>query len=346
MELGLFELKLRQQASSRRQTTSIPLTSITIGGTTTSDARTISHTTTVDGVIATTRTGLLQLPAELRDIIYELVLLADGQFVTTSFAVLPLPPLENPGDLVSRKCRSGVIPPLLQTSRQMRTEAMPMYFANCLFFLAIHDRNGEFAKTLSWLQSADPRALLCIQRLTILGYVEGVESFDLIDCPWVLKVNLTLRGSYARLHHWDKSLGTNKSNKRVQLANGMVDEFVQRTTTEVWTQAEHKARLIAVVKEVHDVLQMSYREHIESWIGNIVAKVQDSRVALMMANTRTQRIVYLVVSVLAIAAVCLIAGLVIPAQQKPSHATTSELIDTTPSMAEGGLQVRGVYWLG
>ncbi|KAK5675328.1 hypothetical protein LTS10_012094 [Elasticomyces elasticus] len=300
----------------------------------------------VDGVIAATRAGLLQLPAELRNVIYELVLLSDGQFVTTSFAVLPLPPLENPGDLVSRKCRSGVIPALLQTSQQMRTEAMPMYFANCLFFFAIHDRNGEFAKTLSWLQSTDPRALLCIQRLMIIGYVEGVESFDLFDCPWVFEINLVSPGNPAQLRHWDESLGTNKSNKRVSLAMGLLDDFIKFRTTEVWTQAEHKARLIAVVKQVHDVLQMSYREHIESWIGNIVAKVQDSRVAVMMANTRTQRIVYLVVSALAIAAVCLIAGLVIPAQQKPSHATTSELIDTTPSMAEGGLQVRGVYWSG
>ncbi|KAK4896397.1 hypothetical protein LTR27_005609 [Elasticomyces elasticus] len=252
--MRFFQLKARQQASSRRQTTSIPLTSIDIGGTTTGDTRTTSHTTTVDGATAAARTGLLQLPAELRNIIYELVLLADGQFVTTSFAVLPLPPLENPGDLVSRKCRSGVIPPLLQTSQQIRTEAMPMYFANCLFFIAIHDRNGEFKKTFAWLQS-------------------GVESFDLVDCPWVLKVKLTLPGSYAQIQHWNESLGTNKSNERVLLANGFVDEFVLHRTTEVWTQAEHKARLIAVVKQVHDVLQMSYREHIESWIGNIMAKV-------------------------------------------------------------------------
>ncbi|KAK5747425.1 hypothetical protein LTR17_000066 [Elasticomyces elasticus] len=324
--MRFFQLKPRQPASSRRQTTLIPLTSITIG--------------------AATRTGLLQLPAELRNIIYELVLLADGQFVTTSFAVLPLPPLENPGDLVSRKCRSGVIPPLLQTGQQIRTEAMPMYFANCLFFIAIHDRNGEFKKTFAWLQSVDPRALLCIQRITILGYVEGVESFDLVDCPWVLKVKLTMPGSYAQLHHWDESLGTNKSNERAQLANGFVDEFVLHRTTEVWTQAEHKARLIAVVKQVHDVLQMSYREHLKSWIGKMVAKVQDSRVAVMMANTRTQRIVYLIVSALAIIAVCLIAGLVIPAQQRPPHATTPEVIGATPSMAEGGLQVRGMHWSG
>ncbi|KAK3630346.1 hypothetical protein LTR56_017522 [Elasticomyces elasticus] len=334
--MRFFQLKPRHQASSRRQSTSIPLTSITIGGTTTSGTGTISHT--IDGATATTRTGLLQLPAELRNIIYELVLLADGEFITTSYAVLP--PSEHPADLGPRKCRSGVVPALLQTSQQMRTEAMPMYFASCLFFLALHDRNGEFAKTLTWLQSTDPGALSHIRSLMILGYVEGVESFDLIECPCIFGVSLMMPGSYAQLRDWIESSGTNKINKRVCLATALLDDFIQLRTTEVWTQVEHKARLIAVVKEVHDVLQMSYREHIESWIGNMMVKVQESRVAVIMTNTRTQRIIYMVVSALAIAAVCLIAGLLIPSQKKPPHTTTSELIGSTPSMAEGGLQVR------
>ncbi|KAK4945854.1 hypothetical protein LTR10_014945 [Elasticomyces elasticus] len=332
----------QDSASSRRHTTSIPLTSITAGGTTTSDAGTTSHTT--DGATATARIGLLRLPAELRNIIYELVLLADEDLVTTSFVVLP--PSQHAGDLVCRKCRSGVIPPLLQTCQQTRTEALPIYFTNCLFFLSIHDRNGEFKKTFAWLQSIDPRALLYLQRLIILGYVEGVESFDLVECPCVFGVNLILPGSYARLHDWIEASGTNKINERVYLASGLLDEFIQLRTTEDWTQAEHKVRLIAVVKSVHDILQMSFMEYIEGWIGNMMDKVQESRVAVMMANTRTQRIVYMIISALAVIAVCLIAGLVIPSQQKPPHATAPGMIGSTPSMAEGGLQVRGVHWTG
>ncbi|KAK5711029.1 hypothetical protein LTR15_012675 [Elasticomyces elasticus] len=340
--MPFWHFKRQKSASSRQHTASIPLTSITIGGTTTSDEGTISHTT--DGATATARIGLLRLPAELRNIIYELVLLADEDLVTTSFVVLP--PSQHPGDLISRKRRSGVIPPLLQTCQQMRTEAMPIYFANCLFFLSIHDRNGEFKKTFAWLQSIEPRASLCIQRLVILGYVEGMESFDLVECPCVFGVNLILPGSYARLHNWTESAGTNKINKRVYLASGLLDEFIQLRTTEDWSQAEHKAHLIAVFKSVHDILQMSFMEYIKGWIGNMMDKVQESRVAVMMANTRTQRIVYMIVSALAVIAVRLIAGLVIPSQHKPPHATAPEMIGATPRTAEGGLQVRGLHWMG
>ncbi|KAK5690558.1 hypothetical protein LTR97_012111 [Elasticomyces elasticus] len=347
--MRFWQLKPRRQlAPSRRHTTLIPLKSITTGGATADDGKTTSlnHTTMMDGGDARIRTGLLQLPAEMRNIIYELVLavlLPNGRCVTTSYTVPP--PSESPGDLASRNCRSGVIPALLQTSRQMRTEAMSIYFGRCLFFFAVHNRGGEFAKTFAWLQSTDPRALSYINRFVILGYVEGVESFDHVGRPCAFEVDLFLPGSYAQLHHWDESLGTKRSNKRVCLARALIDDFAQLRATEVWTQAEHKAHLIAVVKEVHDVLQMSYMEHIESWIGNMVAKMRDSRVAgMMVPNTRTQRIAYVIVSALALIAVCLIAGLVISPQQKPPHATDPEMIGATPSKVEGGLQVRGSHW--
>ncbi|KAK3648928.1 hypothetical protein LTR56_003788 [Elasticomyces elasticus] len=106
----------------------------------------------------------LRLPAELRNIIYELALLRDKHYTAGRTASCHecrnLEPVDNPA--------------LLATCRQIRDEALPMFYDTNSFNLWMGDwgsifGENRFPDTLVWLQSLSAVTVASLTKLTMHG---------------------------------------------------------------------------------------------------------------------------------------------------------------------------------
>jgi hypothetical protein len=97
----------------------------------------------------------LQLPAELRNRIYELILIQDEEIDAATWCRLPHSPRCLPGGSIP-SFRSLIIhgfePALLSTCKQVRKEGLPIFYGQNTFF----GGPGESTIWLNWLQKLSP----------------------------------------------------------------------------------------------------------------------------------------------------------------------------------------------
>ncbi|KAK5675897.1 hypothetical protein LTS10_011629 [Elasticomyces elasticus] len=117
----------------------------------------------------TTESSLLSLPPELRNDIYELVLLETVPVFRFSLYMYP------------------AVPTLLQVSQQIRNEALSMYYGKAAFELLVHQR--ELRSFIPWTLTLDDQA-----RKHLLGNcaVNLRVFFDKEDKPFYDKVRAVL----------------------------------------------------------------------------------------------------------------------------------------------------------
>ncbi|KAK3626267.1 hypothetical protein LTR56_019938 [Elasticomyces elasticus] len=134
-------------------------------------------------VIATTSTSditnssrFLELPPELRIHIYEKSLIDTKPIATHSERRIMLPP--GPGEPIWRA------PALLQTCRQVRSEAFNIYYALNTFTIDCSEREDAMLPALQWLRALDVesrRALTCVRftgRCFSIGDEQSPEGND------------------------------------------------------------------------------------------------------------------------------------------------------------------------
>ncbi|KAK5737132.1 hypothetical protein LTR17_006915 [Elasticomyces elasticus] len=111
-----------------------------------------------------TTPAFFRLPAELRNLIYELALPRNENYMTVRSPTL--------------RCAVQFVP-LLATCRLIRGEALPIFFGTNNFMLELGDNSGnhkeKFRDTLRWLQSIDSRGITNLARLVFLGR---------LNCGW------------------------------------------------------------------------------------------------------------------------------------------------------------------
>ena len=112
------------------------------------------------GPTSTDRLHLLQLPAELREHIYEYTILSEDRTLVSSDGTDRQP-----------------IPPLLQICSQIRTEALKLYFSESTFAIALEDLSTAAFK--KWYRDVASDHAHLITKLTLFIPIEYIQTLDL-----------------------------------------------------------------------------------------------------------------------------------------------------------------------
>ncbi|KAK5699491.1 hypothetical protein LTR97_005619 [Elasticomyces elasticus] len=197
--------------------------------------------------------GFLRLPAELRNIIYELVLPRDNFYVSvrTTEPVYVMRCLAEP----------ATIPALLATCRLIRNDTLPVFYGTNIFALRTGNKK-DFRDTLAWLQSMDQRAVAGIVKLVVTGTTACVRheyshSFDMSLEHMPESRRIAGGERYYGFGHI--SVPCLPADSRLRCGERIVREFAQRRAgAETLSVEQTKFELIAMVEEVHKTLHLPW----------------------------------------------------------------------------------------
>ncbi|KAK5721852.1 hypothetical protein LTR15_006445 [Elasticomyces elasticus] len=200
--------------------------------------------------------GFLRLPAELRNIIYELVLPRDNFYVSvrTTEPVYVMRCLAEP----------ATIPALLATCRLIRNDTLPVFYGTNIFALRTGNKK-DFRDTLAWLQSMDQRAVAGIVKLVVTGTTACVRheyshSFDI--SLEHLPESRRIAGGERYYAYGHISVPCLPADSRLRCGERTVREFAQRRAgPETLSVEQTKFELIAMVEEVHKRLHLPWWHH-------------------------------------------------------------------------------------
>ncbi|KAK3636520.1 hypothetical protein LTR56_014146 [Elasticomyces elasticus] len=215
----------------------------------------------------------LRLPAELRNTIYELVLPRDKHYTprrtASSHECRNLEPVDNPA--------------LLATCRQIRDEALPMFYDTNSFNLWMGDwgsifGENRFPDTLVWLQSMSAGTVASMTKLTMHGaalYEAGGFGAFAVRVEFLsgssrdVDANAEYRfQDFAGYSHQRHTIDRSPlAVARLGYAERTIRKYaLQRAGAENLSAKQMKVELIALVKEVHMRLQMPWWESVDFWI--------------------------------------------------------------------------------
>ncbi|KAK5737131.1 hypothetical protein LTR17_006914 [Elasticomyces elasticus] len=200
--------------------------------------------------------GLLRLPAELRNIIYELALPRDN-FCVSVRTTKPLHAL---------RClaESATIPALLATCRLIRNDTLPIFYGTNIFGLRTGSKK-DFRDTLAWLQSIGQRAVVGKMNLVVTGTIacewhEYSHSFEM--SLELLPESRRVAGGECYYGYGHISVHCLPADSRLRCGERIVREYAQRRAGAEPSSAERlKVELIAMVEEVHMRLQLPWWHH-------------------------------------------------------------------------------------
>lgn len=115
-------------------------------------------TTSAAQVTSPGRRSLLGLPAELRNRIYELVLIQPEPILLGNTEI----PKDAPKRTRDAKvqARRAILPPLLRTNHQIRSETCALFFSANSFITSSSSRGYSRRETIDWLKVLGPNARL------------------------------------------------------------------------------------------------------------------------------------------------------------------------------------------
>ncbi|KAK5737130.1 hypothetical protein LTR17_006913 [Elasticomyces elasticus] len=226
--------------------------------------------------------GILRLPPELRNIVYDLTL-PDREYL------LPLPPalrlktqsslaaaygLDDSYASLAPLCYSAVPPPLLQTCRTVRNDAYPMYFGRNIFVLDVNEFDDislqtfftlprvvkallrastatRYSNTIEWLRTANTHAIFCMRNVLVVDRVAcGLTWHTRRSYNFAATVDLFPVEEAVQIHL------QGQSDRRMIMVTNQVsmvlEEFVQFNLTADMSEIRQKKELIATVRKVHD----------------------------------------------------------------------------------------------
>ncbi|KAK4893580.1 hypothetical protein LTR27_008047 [Elasticomyces elasticus] len=195
--------------------------------------------------------GFLRLPAELRNIIYEMALPRDNFYVSvrTTEPLYVLRCLAEP----------ATIPALLATCRLIRNDTLPIFYGTNIFGLRMGNKK-DFRDTLAWLQSMDQRAVAGKMNLVVTGttaskWHEYSHSFEM---------SLELLPESRRVAGGERYYGfvhisVPPAKSRLRCGERIVREYARkRAGTDPSSAERSKIELIAMVEEVHMRLRLAW----------------------------------------------------------------------------------------
>ncbi|KAL9119904.1 MAG: hypothetical protein Q9187_003543 [Circinaria calcarea] len=189
-----------------------------------------SHSTTE--AVSKKAVGLLDMPPELRNLIYQMLLTTEYTFKKASF-------------MTRREARYELTPAVLRVNKQIYREARNiLYYGNLWIFVradeGIIGKPGELRRDLPKVCRNPSKVVmqpaLCIalsflqpwQEIKPVNLVLGEESIEyLIDCLWTRKLRRTNQGysNYLRHVHISLSLWGSKMCNRQQLQQRLLKPF-------------------------------------------------------------------------------------------------------------------------
>ncbi|KAK5714285.1 hypothetical protein LTR17_017291 [Elasticomyces elasticus] len=198
--------------------------------------------------LANDTSGLLRLPAELRNIIYELALPTDNFYVSVR-TTEPLPMMRCPAEPIT-------IPALLATCRLIRNDTLPVFYGTNIFVLRMGNKK-DFRDTLAWLQSLDQRAVASIVKLVVAGSTacerhEYSHSFE-------MSLPESQRVAGGEWYYGYGHIHCLPADSRLRCVERIIREYAQRRAgAETLSIEDTKIELIAMVEEVHMKLQLPW----------------------------------------------------------------------------------------
>ncbi|KAK4945853.1 hypothetical protein LTR10_014944 [Elasticomyces elasticus] len=301
-----------------------------------------------------TQSRLLQLPPELRNHIYELVLPK----------LLKLSPI-NPGlrqgargqlmlysehhDGPSRpvKPQPVTIPALLQTCRLLRADALPRYFAENIFMLVLDNKDGACNYTIKWLEHTDARGLYYLKRPLIHCDVERVHGYKYFRYAFTTRVNASLPTKSFRVGVIRHETPFQGPDDRFAVAAQAIRDFARNRAILQPSQEEHKANWIKLARDVHDALQMSRTERVQKTWLRTAARMRVSRIGKVLARASTRRNCFVFGAMLASIVALALMGTQLMAKRRHMAAAKSSLVDATErSMGATGLYSANMILMG
>ena len=255
-------------------------------------------------IVNTGTPGLLRLPPELRNHIYELVLPEDACLASMGYLRFNAPEVfrrELARIYLQRPSAHSAKPtlwPLLQVCRTIRYEAMLMPSAHNVPILNLRNDDGSYERSLAWLESADARAIACTRKAVVRGYYR---------CPWAhprgskptgilfaFEVGLSVVNGQTGIRScgiWLSGCAHHRHEELKPLRNARIESlaasFVERGAAEQWDAGRHKAEMVRLLKSMHREAAMRERVAIsESWYWWALAKSVNLLLWLLQVSTR------------------------------------------------------------
>ncbi|KAK5686564.1 hypothetical protein LTS10_002684 [Elasticomyces elasticus] len=197
--------------------------------------------------------GFLRLPAELRNIIYEMALPRDNFYVSVRTT--------EPLHVLRCLAEPATIPALLATCRLIRNDTLPIFYGTNIFGLRTGSKK-DFRDTLAWLQSIDERAVAGIVKLVVTGttaceWHEYRHSFDM--SLEHLPESRRVAGGERYYAYGHISVHCLPAESRLRCGERIVREYAQRrVSAETLSVEQTKFELIAMVEEVHMRLRLAW----------------------------------------------------------------------------------------
>jgi len=162
--------------------------------------------------------NLLDLPAELRNIIYELVLVRDQAIAFNNITIRPLYPPDEPEPILL-DLRTHL--PLTQVNRRLRHETTPILFGRNTFLAKLSNYRADETlanddlpsstwgdrATARWLQIASPEATSNIRSLQLrIGSAKVGRELITIACGYLPCVGPEPEGAFSQREWYHHSL--------------------------------------------------------------------------------------------------------------------------------------------
>ncbi|KAK4959831.1 hypothetical protein LTR10_002719 [Elasticomyces elasticus] len=153
------------------------------------------------------------------------------------------------------------LPPLLRANRQIRKEALPVYFADNIFVFDVGSCYKAYCESLAWVWSTDSNGRAAMRNIVIVGQVicldpekTSSDQEKQIGLPFAMEVDLTAAAPDTIIAYtWAREPNTDGAARhRVEDAIAVISKFAQ-----CWRSRRHlegvdpRAELSVMLKKVH-----------------------------------------------------------------------------------------------